>query len=617
MSFLPKSILQLSTLTLIFSLGLAGCSSEQPAEQDVPLSLTEWLDAEYEEQLMRSPMGLTYLGRSERKDELDEFTLESYQADLAWQAASVDEMESRFDRAELSESEQLSYDLWKYSYDQSASGEAYFYSRLVFDQMNGLHSFVPTFLINFHTVTSVSDFEALVARLNLIKPRMMGALDIARESSKRGVVSPYFAMDGVADQSRKIISGQPFDTEAETDSAIWADVQRKIAGLLEHELLTENEANALQTEAKDALLSSFGPAYEAIIAWAEEERLSSPEVATGIGAQKGGDAYYAHLLARQTTTDLSADEIHTIGLNEVARLRNEMLGIMEEVEFQGDLQAFFEEVRTGEWNYYPDTDEGRQAYIDDATAAIENLKALLPEYFGLLPKADLIVKRVEAFRERDGAAQHYYAGTPDGSRPGIYYAHLSDMTAMPKNQLEVIAYHEGLPGHHMQISIAQELEGVPQFQTQLGFTAYAEGWGLYSEKLASEMPGTYADAYQQFGRLSSEIWRAIRLVVDTGLHAKGWTEQEAIDYFMANSPEPYESVRSGVRRYIVMPGQATSYKIGMIKILELRSTAIEALGDDFDIRGFHDTVLGAGSLPLDLLERRVMQWIETVKASKE
>jgi len=615
MSFLPKSILQLSTLTLIFSLGLAGCSSEQPAEQDVPLSLTEWLDAEYEEQLMRSPMGLTYLGRSERKDELDEFTLESYQADLAWQAASVDEMESRFDRAELSESEQLSYDLWKYSYDQSASGEAYFYSRLVFDQMNGLHSFVPTFLINFHTVTSVSDFEALVARLNLIEPRMMGALDIARESSKRGVVSPYFAMDGVADQSRKIISGQPFDTEAETDSAIWADVQRKIAGLLENELLTENEANALQTEAKEALLSSFGPAYEAIIAWAEEERLSSPEVATGIGAQKGGDAYYAHLLARQTTTDLSADEIHTIGLNEVARLRNEMLGIMEEVEFQGDLQAFFEEVRTGEWNYYPDTDEGRQAYIDDATAAIENLKALLPEYFGLLPKADLIVKRVEAFRERDGAAQHYYAGTPDGSRPGIYYAHLSDMTAMPKNQLEVIAYHEGLPGHHMQISIAQELEGVPQFQTQLGFTAYAEGWGLYSEKLASEMPGTYADAYQQLGRLSSEIWRAIRLVVDTGLHAKGWTEQEAIDYFMANSPEPYESVRSEVRRYIVMPGQATSYKIGMIKILELRSTAIEALGDDFDIRGFHDTVLGAGSLPLDLLERRVMQWIETVKAS--
>jgi uncharacterized protein (DUF885 family) len=560
-------------------------------------------------------MNLTYLGRDERKDEFDEFTLESYQADLAWQATSVAEMENRFDRAKLSEPEQLSYDLWKYSYEQSAAGEAYFYSGLVFDQMNGIHAFVPTFLINFHTVANVADFEALISRLNLIKPRMMDALDIARESSRRGVVAPYFAMDGVADQSRKILSGQPFDADAETDSAIWADVQRKAQGLLDEELLTQDEANALKAEAKTALLSSFGPAYEAIIAWADKERLSSPEVATGIGGQEGGDAYYAHLLAKQTTTDLSADEIHTIGLNEVARLRNEMLGIMDEVEFEGDLQAFFDEVRTGEWNYYPDTDEGRQAYIDDATAAIDNLKALLPDYFGLLPKADLVVKRVEAFRERDGAAQHYYAGTPDGSRPGIYYAHLSDMTAMPKNQLEVIAYHEGLPGHHMQISIAQELEGVPQFQTQLGFTAYAEGWGLYSEQLASEMPGTYADAYQQFGRLSSEIWRAIRLVVDTGLHAKGWTEQEAIEYFMANSPEPYESVRSEVRRYIVMPGQATSYKIGMIKILELRATAIEALGDDFDIRGFHDTVLGAGSLPLDLLERRVMQWVETVKTS--
>ena len=614
MSFLPKHLIQITTLVFVFTAGLTGCSSEKATEENGALSLNEWLDAKYEEQLLRSPMNLTYLGRDERKDEIDEFTLASYQADLAWQAASVAEMANRFDRAKLSEPEQLSYDLWKYSYEQSAAGEAYFYNGLVFDQMNGIHAFVPTFLINFHTVANVSDFEALVARLKLIKPRMMDALDIARESSNRGVVAPYFAMEGVADQSRKIISGQPFEADAETDSAIWADIQRKAQGLLDEGLLTEDEANALKAEAKTALLSSFGPAYEAIIAWAETERLSSPEVATGIGTQGGGDAYYAHLLAQQTTTDLSADEIHTIGLNEVARLRNEMLGIMDEVEFQGDLQAFFEEVRTGEWNYYPDTDEGRQAYIDDATAAIDNLKALLPEYFGLLPKADLIVKRVEAFRERDGAAQHYYAGTPDGSRPGVYYAHLSDMTAMPKNQLEVIAYHEGLPGHHMQISIAQELEGVPQFQTQLGFTAYAEGWGLYSEKLASEMPGTYADAYQQFGRLSSEIWRAIRLVVDTGLHSKGWTEQEAIDYFMANSPEPYESVRSEVRRYIVMPGQATSYKIGMIKILELRSTAIEALGDDFDIRGFHDTVLGAGSLPLDLLERRVMQWIETVKA---
>ena len=224
------------------------------------------------------------------------------------------------------------------------------------------------------------------------------------------------------------------------------------------------------------------------------------------------------------------------------------------------------------------------------------------------------MKRVEAFREQDGAAQHYFPGTPDGSRPGVYYAHLSDMKSMPKRELEVIAYHEGLPGHHMQISIAQELEGIPLFRTQAGFTAYSEGWGLYSELLAKEMPDTYVDPLSDFGRLGSEIWRAIRLVVDTGLHAKGWTEQEAIDYFEANSSAPSGQVLSEVRRYMVLPGQATSYKIGMLKIQELRAKAESELGDQFDIRAFHDTILGGGAMPLTILERRVDDWIAEVKA---
>ena len=605
----------LSVMLLLCFVSLLGCSDKtETTANPAPQNLTQWLDAQYEEQLLQSPLGLTYLGRSERKDELDEFTFESFKRKLAWQATSVAEMGALFDRAALSEAEKLSYDLWKYSFEKTAASEQYFFNGLIFDQMNGIHSYVPTFLINFHTVESAEDFEALIARVNLVESRMADAIEVARKSSENGVVAPYFAMDGVIEQSEKIISGQPFDQEADFDNALWADMKRDLAGLVEAGVIDNAAATSLEARAKAALLNSFGPAYRNIITWAKEERQSSPEVATGIGSQPGGEAYYEHLLASQTTTDLTADEIHNIGLKEVSRLRLEMLGIMEEVEFKGDLQAFFEEVRTAEWNYYPDTDDGRQAYIDDATLAIDELKALLPTYFGLLPKADLIVKRVEAFRERDGAAQHYFPGTPDGSRPGTYYAHLSDMSAMPKNQLEVIAYHEGLPGHHMQISIAQELEGVPQFQTQLGFTAYVEGWALYSEQLASEMPGTYKDAYQQFGRLSSEIWRAIRLVVDTGLHAKGWTEQQAIDYFMANSPEPYESIRSEVRRYIVYPGQATTYKIGMIKILELRARAIEELGDKFDIRGFHDTVLGAGALPLDFLEKRVVQWIEATKA---
>ena len=298
----------------------------------------------------------------------------------------------------------------------------------------------------------------------------------------------------------------------------------------------------------------------------------------------------------------------------LARLRGEMEAVKNEVGFDGDLSAFFEFINTDPQFRFPNTDAGRQAYIDGASEAIANIKQHLPAYFGLLPKADLEVRRVEAFREQDGAAQHYFPGTPDGSRPGIYYAHLSDMGAMPKTELEVIAYHEGLPGHHMQISIAQELEGVPTFRTQYFSTAYAEGWGLYSEWLAKEMPGTYTDPYSEYGRLMSEMWRAIRLVVDTGLHAEGWTESQAVEYFQQNASIPEAAIRSEVRRYLIMPGQATAYKVGMIKIQQLRAKAEAELGEAFDIRGFHDTILGGGAMPLDLLEQRVDQWIATKKA---
>ena len=254
-------------------------------------------------------------------------------------------------------------------------------------------------------------------------------------------------------------------------------------------------------------------------------------------------------------------------------------------------------------------------YIDRAEMHINELTERLPEFFGQLPKAPLVVRRVEAFREQDGAAQHYQSGTPDGSRPGVYYAHLSDMTAMPIPPLEAIAYHEGNPGHHMQVSIAQETEGVPKFRAYGEYIpAFGEGWGLYSEALAKEMGG-YEDPYSDFGRLQSEMWRAIRLVVDTGIHAKGWTEDEAVQYCLENSPNPETVARSEVRRYFVLPGQATSYKIGMIRIQELREKARQELGENFDVRGFHDTVLGSGDVPLPILEKQVDNWIASVKAS--
>jgi len=333
--------------------------------------------------------------------------------------------------------------------------------------------------------------------------------------------------------------------------------------------------------------------------------------AQGVSAlPKGAELYTASLL-NQTTTQLNAQEIHAIGLSEVARLLGEMEAIKQSVDFDGTLQAFFAFIKNSQSDerfYYPDTDAGRQGYIDDSTAYLAFIDSKLPEYFGLLPKAKLVVKRVEAFREQPGAAQHYSAGTPDGSRDGVYYAHLSDMSAMPKNEMEAIAYHEGSPGHHMQISISQELKGVPAFRTQQFFNGYVEGWALYSELLAKEM-GAYQNPYSDFGRLVTEMWRAIRLVVDTGIHAKGWSEQQAVEYFMQNSPISEGQIRSEVRRYFVMPGQATGYKIGMIKILELRTKAQQALGDKFDIRAFHDIVLGGGAVPLTLLEQMIDSWI--------
>ena len=610
-----------SLLTIILIVLLGGCENADNTNQsqaEAPhtnLSLNQWFDVRYEEELQFSPVQLSFLGRKERNNELGSFSYAAFTEQLAWKKQTVEELRQLYDYASLTPAEQISYDIWVYQYEQAAASAEYFYSGLSFDQMSGIQSFIPTFLINFHRVEDEEDLRGYIARIKDVAPRMQEMLETAQKSADAGVVSPGFALDGVIEQASAIIDGHPFTENSIKDSDLWADFQQETQALVEQQKLTQEVADALMQDAKSALKKHFLPTYQSIIAWAETQKDRAPDIVTGVGSQPNGAAYYTHRLATQTTTSLTAEEIHQLGLNEIQRLRKEMQSIMDEVNFDGDLAAFFQHVRDGKWNYYPDTDEGRKAYITDASAAIENIKSQLPKFFGLMPKADLVVKRVEAFREQDGAAQHYYPGTPDGSRAGTYYAHLSDMRAMPKNQLEVIAYHEGLPGHHMQISIAQELRDVPKFRTQAGFTAYSEGWALYSEVLAKEIPGTYIDPYNRFGQLTSEIWRAIRLVVDTGLHAKGWTEQQAIDYFMQNSPEPLESVTSEIRRYIVMPGQATSYKIGMLKIQELRHRAENALGDQFDIRSFHDAVLGGGAMPLPILERAIDQWIDSVKTS--
>ena len=621
-------------LALVLPLGLAACdrtptdaaagqampagtaaAEATPAEREAETArLNAWFEAKYEEQLQFSPIRLTFLGRKELYDQIDDASEAGIRKQLAWMEASVKEMEAEFDYDRLQPEAQLSWDLWKKQYESARDGMPFLLNGYPFDQMNGMHSMAPTFMINFHKVDEESDYQAYVSRLRKLPATFDILIERARASAAQGIRPPKFAWEGVADQSRKIITGAPFDDGA--DSALWADAQAKADALATAGKITAERAAELKEEARKALVDEVKPAYERILALAAEELPKAAANPTGVGqTHPNGAAYYAYQLRENTSTDMTADQIHELGLSEVARLRGELEAVQKQIGFEGDLQAFFKHVQADPKRLYPNTDAGRQAYIDDATKAIDNIKKHLPQYFGLLPKADLVVKRVEAFREQDGAAQHYNPASPDGSRPGVYYAHLSDMNAMPKTELEVIAYHEGLPGHHMQISIAQELTGVPTFRTQTFDTAYNEGWGLYSEWLAKEMPDTYQDPYSEYGRLMSEMWRAIRLVVDTGMHAKGWTEEQAVAYFRENSSVPDAAIRSEIQRYLVFPGQATAYKIGMIRMQELRKKAETELGERFDIRGFHDTILGGGAMPLDLLEQRVDRWIASRKAS--
>ena len=602
---------------LLASVALAGCDAMTPVEtvECGEIAQTEclnaWFDEKFEEQLAFSPITQTGLGRKTDYDKIDDFSEDAQLAQLEWMRDATAQMEASFDYDELTDAAKLSYDMWKYRLEQAERSWEFREQAYILHQMGSAQSSLPTFLLTQHTVENESDMEAFIARIGGIGTAMDQLLARAQTNAAAGTRAPRFAYDAVILESNNLTSGAPFDDGE--PSAMWQAVERHLTSLVEDDKITEERAEELREEARNALTQEFAPAYARTVAWFEEDRPNTSEETIGVTALPNGEAFYAASLKEMTTTDLTADEIHQIGLDEVERIQAEMREIMEKVGFDGTLQEFFEFTRTDPQFFYPDNDEGAEQYIAQAKAHIDALTERLPEFFGRLPKAPLEVRRVEPFREQDGAAQHYRPGTPDGSRPGIYYAHLSDMTAMPIPELESIAYHEGNPGHHMQLSIAQELEGVPKFQSQGGFiSAYGEGWALYTELLAKEMGG-YQDPYSDFGRLSSEIWRAIRLVVDTGIHAKGWSEEEAVQYALENSPNPEAAVRSEVQRYYVLPGQATSYKIGMIRIQELRAKAEEELGDKFDIRGFHDTILGGGSVPLSILETRVDQWIESVK----
>jgi len=498
----------------------------------------------------------------------------------------------------------LSYRLYEFATEDGLASHKFAGNEYVFQHMSGPHSNLPSFMINFHKVEDHSDAWAYIARLNDF-PRSLGQYEKkARAQADNGVVLPKFVYAKISEAARNVISGAPFE-ESETDSPLWADIQSKI----DEASGSEAEKGKLKDEAKTALLTSVQPAYLNLLnMFAEHEKTATKD--DGTWKLPNADDYYAARLRHYTTTDMTAEEIHETGLKEVARIQDEMREIMKQVKFEGTLKEFFGFLRSDPQFVFPNDDIGRESYISEATEIIDDMKGRLDNLFITKPKADIIVKRVEPFREATAFGAFYNQPAIDGSRPGTYYINLKDVADQPKYLMQALAYHEGIPGHHMQIAIAMELEGLPKFRTLGGHTSYIEGWALYSEALPKEL-GVYTDPYKDFGRLSMEIFRAARLVVDTGIHTKKWTREQAVQYYLDNIPNPEGDVRAEIDRYIVWPGQATAYKIGMLKIQDLRQDAETRLGEKFDIREFHDVVLANGSVPLKVLEELVNDWIKS------
>ena len=595
-----KTSTWLATGVLLATVALSACAPKQSATE----LANETYEALFMESLKTSPEYMTYLGMRERYDEWDDSSEQAFEDSVALSKKHL-ELLNEIDAEDLDKQTALSLTLYKQRLENGLSDIKWRYHGYPVNQMFGTHSSIPSFLINQHLIANAEEAKAYIARVKAVPEVIDDLIADLNLRADMGIIAPKFVFAHSIRDSQNIIVG--IGAESDEENPLVADFKAKLDKL--H--LDESVEQALVTELNSALLMQFAPAYSNLIATLEQ---LDKRAEGNFGAWKlpDGAAYYSNALKRITTTDLSADEIHELGLSEVERIHNEMRAIMQQVEFEGELQDFFDFMRTDPQFYLPNSDEGRAAYMAEADRLIANMKTRLDELFYTKPKADLIVKAVEPFREKSAGRAFYQRAAPDGSRPGTYYANLYRMEDMPTYDLEALAYHEGIPGHHMQGSISQEQETLPKFRRYGGYTAYSEGWGLYSEFIPKEM-GLYADPYSDFGRLSMELWRACRLVVDTGVHHKRWSREQAIAYLNDNTSSSEEANIKAIERYMVMPGQATAYKVGMLKILALREKARAELGDKFDIRGYHDVVLANGAVPLNVLENLVDEWVLKTK----
>lgn len=507
---------------------------------------------------------------------------------------------AKYDENKLTKDELLSVEVLKQLLGNPEQDRLYRYHNYPVNQLFGLQNAIPRFLDTFHRVNTPEDAEHYISRLSKIGIKMQQNMEGILIREEKGVIPPTFVID------KSVAIMQEFVNQPPEENVLYISFEGKLTDIDE---ISDEERQAFLESAKMEIENVVYPAYQSYIDYFTSLRVKSNDDA-GVWKLPDGKAYYDYLLRRYTTTEMTADEVHATGLAEVARIQAEMLDIFAAEGYDTSLgvKALFDSLAEEERFYYPDTDEGRAQILEDYSAIIDEIDIGMSEAFSIKPKADIVVKRVPEFSEKTAPGAYYNGPSRDGSRPGTFYANLYDIKATPKYGMRTLAYHEGIPGHHFQIAIKTELQGIPEFRKEAHFTSYSEGWGLYAEQLAWEM-GFQSNPYDNLGRLQAELFRAVRLVVDTGIHAKRWTREEAIDYMLANTGMVESDVIVEIERYIVMPGQATAYKVGMMELLRLRSEAQQALGDKFDIRDFHNVILQDGALPLTALRELVIEYI--------
>lgn len=543
--------------------------------------------------LRNSPESATAVGDPRYNDRLSDYSLAAVKKDIIAQQDFLAKAKA-FKDADLNADHQLDRELLVWQIQTGLDGVRFKNWEMPLNQMGGLHVDFPA-LFSLQPFNTEKDFQDYIARLHAFPKAMADTIANMKAGIKDGITPPKLIVEDVIGQVKVMASG-------ETARAPFLAPLDKLPANL-----SEAQRAKIKAEVASAIEKDVTPAYGRLLAFLEKDYLPAAKPQPGTWALPDGAARYAYDVKVMTTTDLTPGEIHAIGVKEVARIEGEMLAIAKSQGYT-DLPSFRAAIAKNPKFHPKDGAElvaRYQAYVD-------GMRPELPKLFGRLPKAQLVVVPMESFRDKDGAAADYSSGTPDGSRPGrinINTYHASERSMI---SCESTAYHEAIPGHHMQISIAQELEGVPEFRKEGGNSAYAEGWALYCESLGKDL-GFYKDPYSDYGRLSDEMLRAVRLVVDTGVHSMRWSRQQMVDYFHAHSGNDEVEIQAETDRYIAWPGQALAYKIGQLTILRLREKAKAELGAKFDIRGFHDEVLDAGALPMDILERRVNAWIEAQK----